>query len=79
MAEDMKHQLLETNEEYRTLVSTHHELDNRLLELEAKPHLSDDEQLEEVSLKKRKLHIKDRMELLLRQHAEGTAKQTAPA
>jgi len=79
MAEDLKHQLLETNEEYRTLASTHHTLDDRLHELEAKPHLSDDEQLEEVSLKKRKLHIKDRMEFLLRQHAEGTAKQPAPA
>ena len=67
MAEDLKDRLLETNEEYRELVSKHHELDDRLHELESKTHLTDDEQLEEVSLKKRKLHIKDRMESILRQ------------
>ena len=67
MAEDLKHRLIETNEEFRELAVTHHTLDHRLLELEAKPYLSDAEQVEEVSLKKRKLHIKDRMEFILRQ------------
>jgi len=68
MAEDLKHRLLETNPEYRELAFTHHTLDDRLHELEAKVYLSDQEQVEEVSLKKRKLHIKDRMEVILRQH-----------
>lgn len=68
MAEDLKHHLLETNSEYRELASKHHSLDDRLHELEAKHYLSDDEQFEEVSLKKRKLHLKDRMESILRQH-----------
>lgn len=67
MAEDVKHRLLETNEEYRELAVKHHTLDDRLRALEAKQHLSDEEQVEEVSLKKRKLHIKDRMESILRQ------------
>jgi len=79
MAEDLKHRLLETNEEFRTLAFTHHTLDDRLHELEAKPYLSDDEQIEEVSLKKRKLHIKDRMEFLLRQHGGASVTQSAPA
>ena len=68
MAEDLKYRLLQTNEEYRELVSKHHSLDDRLHELEAKVYLSDEEQVEEVSLKKRKLHLKDRMEAILRQH-----------
>jgi uncharacterized protein YdcH (DUF465 family) len=68
MAEDLKHLLIETNEEFRELASKHHSLDSRLHELEAKHYLSDAEQFEEVSLKKRKLHIKDRMELMLRQY-----------
>lgn len=68
MAEDLKHRLLETNPEYRELAFTHHTLDDRLHELEAKVYLSDEEQVEEVSLKKRKLHLKDRMEEILRQH-----------
>ena len=73
MAEDLKHRLLETNEEFRELALKHHTLDDRLHELETKHYLSDDEQIEEVSLKKRKLHIKDRMESILRQYASGAA------
>ena len=73
MAEDLKHRLLETNEEYRELAVKHHSLDDRLHELEAKPYLSDQEQIEEVSLKKRKLHIKDQMESLLRHHGAAAS------
>jgi uncharacterized protein YdcH (DUF465 family) len=72
MAEDLKYLLIETNEEYRELASKHHTLDDRLHELEAKHYLSDTEQFEEVSLKKRKLQLKDRMEFILRQHRAGT-------
>jgi uncharacterized protein YdcH (DUF465 family) len=71
MAEDLKHRLLETNEEFRELAFKHHTLDDRLHELETKHYLSDDEQIEEVSLKKRKLHIKDRMESILRHYASS--------
>jgi uncharacterized protein YdcH (DUF465 family) len=66
MAEDLKHLLIETNQEYRELASKHHSLEDRLHELETKQYLSDAEQVEEVSLKKRKLQVKDRMELILR-------------
>ena len=72
MAEEVKHLLLETNDEYRQLASQHHELDERLVELESKHYLSDDEQVEEVTLKKRKLHLKDRMEAIVR-HYSGAA------
>lgn len=68
MAEDLKHLLIETNQEFRELASKHHSLDNRLHELKAKPYLSDAEQFEEVSLKKRKLQCKDRMETILRDY-----------
>ena len=68
MAEDLKHLLIETNDEFRQLASKHHSLDDRLHELETKHYLSDAEQFEEVSLKKRKLSLKDRMETILREH-----------
>ena len=71
MAEDFKHLLIETNQEFRELASRHHTLDHRLHELEAKQYLSNDEQFEEISLKKRKLYIKDRMEVMIRQHRAG--------
>ena len=78
MAEDLKHLLLETNEEFRQLASKHHALDDRLHELESKHYLSDAEQVEEVSLKKRKLQLKDRMECILRQH-RAASRRLAPA
>jgi len=66
MAEDLKHLLIATNQEFRELASKHHSLDDRLHELESKHYLSDAEQFEEISLKKRKLQVKDRMELMMR-------------
>ncbi len=75
MAEDLKHLLIETNHEFRELASKHHSLDDRLHELDAKHFLSDDEQFEEVSIKKRKLQVKDQMEVILRNYR--TAQSTA--
>jgi uncharacterized protein YdcH (DUF465 family) len=72
MAEDLKHLLIETNPEYRELASKHHSLDDRLHELESKHYLSDAEQFEEISLKKRKLQCKDRMETILRTYRTGS-------
>jgi uncharacterized protein YdcH (DUF465 family) len=66
--QDMKHLLLETNDEYRQLAAKHHELDDRLHELTTKHYLSDDEQFEEITLKKKKLQLKDRMEEIVRTH-----------
>ena len=58
--------LLESNDEYRQLAAKHHELEDRLQELTSKHYLSNSEQFEEVTLKKRKLQLKDRMEAILR-------------
>ena len=66
--QDLKHLLLETNDEYRRLAAKHHELDDRLHELSSKHYLTDTEQFEEVTLKKRKLQIKDQMEAIARNH-----------
>jgi uncharacterized protein YdcH (DUF465 family) len=69
MAETQEIQpLLESNDEYRQLATKHHELEDRLHELTSKHYLSDNEQIEEVTLKKRKLLMKDRMEEIVRTH-----------
>lgn len=57
----------QTDEELHRLSDQHHRLDNRLHELTARPYLSQPEQIEEVTLKKQKLMLKDRMEYLLHQ------------
>jgi uncharacterized protein len=66
--QDLKDELLRTDEEFHNLAVRHHELEDRLHELIAKHYLSEPEQLEEVTLKKRKLQLKDRMEDILRRH-----------
>ena len=77
--QELKELLLKTDEEFRQLATQHHELEDRLHELSAKPYLSEPEQLEEVTLKKRKLQVKDRMEDILRRHRSEPSGSFAPA
>jgi hypothetical protein len=70
--QELKELLLKTDEEFRQLATQHHQLDDRLHELSSKSYLSEPEQVEEITLKKRKLQLKDRMEDILRRHRGGT-------
>jgi len=70
--QELKELLLKTDEEYRQLATQHHELDDRLHALSSKAYLSDPEQHEEATLKKRKLQLKDRMEDIVRRHRVET-------
>lgn len=53
---------MNTDDRFRELIERHHQLDDRLHELSDRHYLSNSEQLEEVTLKKRKLALKDQME-----------------
>jgi uncharacterized protein len=66
--EELKAHLMETNEEFRRLASQHSEFAQKLEALEALPHLTHEEQLEETRLKKLKLRLKDQMEAILTQY-----------
>ena len=66
--EELKAHLMATSEEFRTLADQHHQFDQKLEELEAKSHLSEEEQVEEVRLKKLKLRLKDQMNAILARH-----------
>ncbi len=68
--QDLKALLLQTNEEFHHLAAKHHELEGRLHELLNKSHLSEPEQVEEVTLKKQKLQLKDRMEAIVRDYRQ---------
>jgi uncharacterized protein YdcH (DUF465 family) len=70
--EELKRKLLQTDEEYRQLATQHHHLDEQIHSLAARSHLSEPEQVEEVTLKKRKLQLKDQMETIIRRRADGT-------
>jgi uncharacterized protein YdcH (DUF465 family) len=59
--EELKAHLMATDEEFRRLCEEHHDYDEKLEALEAKHALTEQEQMEEVRLKKLKLHLKDQM------------------
>jgi len=64
--QDSENSPAQPTDELHELMAKHHELEGRLHELTERPYLSEPEQLEEVTLKKRKLQIKDRIEALRR-------------
>ncbi|MBZ5671036.1 MAG: DUF465 domain-containing protein [Acidobacteriia bacterium] len=65
--EAIREQLMASNEQYRHLRDEHTRYASQLAQLAAKTYLSEEEQVEEVRLKKLKLRVKDQMELLVRQ------------
>ena len=66
--DELKAHLMATDEHFRTLTNQHHEYDVRLEALEAMSHPTEEEQLEEVRLKKLKLRLKDQITELLSRH-----------
>jgi uncharacterized protein YdcH (DUF465 family) len=65
--EAIREQLMANNSEYQRLCEEHALYASQLQQLASKPYLTDQEQMEEVRLKKLKLRAKDRMEMLVRQ------------
>lgn len=62
----LKKELFDTDEEFRALFEEHQKFEERLEELLAKSLLSEEDELEEKQIKRQKLLLKDRMELILR-------------
>ena len=70
---ELKDQLLQSDAAFRQLVIEHHDLDERIRQLTSQSFLTAHEQLEEISLKKRKLLLKDQIEQALRRHRSGVS------
>ena len=58
---DLQRILSSDDPEFRQWVEEHHQCEARLTELTAKKEVTTEEELEEKTLKKRKLHLKDQM------------------
>jgi uncharacterized protein YdcH (DUF465 family) len=63
----VRDELLKSNSEFRDLVHQHQNYEARLDELAHITYPSDDEQLEEITLKKKKLQIKDEIYAIMEQ------------
>jgi uncharacterized protein YdcH (DUF465 family) len=66
--DETKAYLMETSQEFRDLADQHGVYKRLVSDLESKPFLTEEEELEEQRLKKLKLHLKDQMEELLNLH-----------
>jgi uncharacterized protein YdcH (DUF465 family) len=64
MADPVREQLLASHGEFRRLAQEHNQHTQRLHSLIEKRYLTEDEKLEEVRIKKLKLHLKDQMQTI---------------
>ena len=67
----LKEELMSHDTEFRELAKEHGKYEERLSELSALSYPSDEEQLEEITLKKKKLAIKDQMHSIMLQHQKN--------
>jgi len=67
----LKEELMTSNPEFRELAREHSRYEARLSELSALSYPSDEEQLEETTLKKKKLALKDQMYSIMLRHEQS--------
>ena len=66
--DSIKEELINRDPEFRELAREHTKYEQRLSELSALAYPSDEEQLEEITLKKKKLALKDQMYSMMLQY-----------
>ena len=71
--DSLKEHLIMTDPEFRELAREHGRYEARLSELSALPYPNDEEQLEEITLKKKKLAVKDQMHEIMLRHQKSEA------
>ncbi|HLY98785.1 MAG TPA: YdcH family protein [Candidatus Angelobacter sp.] len=71
MVDSVREQLLASHDQFRELAQQHSQYSARLNSLCEKRFLTEEEQMEEVRLKKLKLRIKDQMHTIEREYRGG--------
>lgn len=71
MVDSVREQLLASHEEFRRLAQEHSQHCDRLHSLIEKRYLTEEEKLEEVRIKKLKLHLKDQMQVIEQEYRRG--------
>jgi len=70
--DELKAHLIQTDDEFRRLATAHTEYARKIEAIESIPHPSEEQQIEEIKLKKLKLHAKDLMARILTRHEAHT-------
>ena len=64
-SEDIRQSLLARDSEFRSLVEEHSRCDSQLEQILNSPYINSEDLVQEAELKKTKLRLKDRIELIL--------------
>lgn len=67
----VRDELIKENPNFRDLVQQHQNYERRLLELAKLTYPNDEEQLEESTLKKKKLNVKDEIYAIMQDHSHS--------
>ncbi len=71
IADSVKNELFSKNQTFRDLVQQHQNYEKRLSELAELTYPNDEEQLEETTLKKKKLVLKDEIYQIIQNHSQA--------
>jgi uncharacterized protein YdcH (DUF465 family) len=71
--DELKAHLMATSEEFRQLVAQHAELKRQVEAIEAKPHVTPEDEVEEHRIKKLKLRLKDQINEFMAHHKQQVA------
>jgi uncharacterized protein YdcH (DUF465 family) len=71
-SEELKTHLMATDQQFRALAEEHAQFHKQLETIEAKEHLTLDDEAEEIRLKKQKLRLKDEMNAILARNRAQT-------
>ena len=70
-SQDIRQSLLANDPEFQKLAEEHSRCESQLDQILKSSYLNSEDLMRETALKKRKLLLKDRMELILAQHQHG--------
>ena len=63
--EEIKEHLMSADPEFRRLVEEHKQYEGQLYDLHHRHHMTEQDHVEEMRLKKKKLHLKDQMNSMM--------------
>ncbi len=72
---ETKEYLLNNDQEFRQLVQRHRNYEDQLQELQSKSFLNEMERFEETIIKKKKLAVKDQMQVRIYRYQTGQAQE----